>query len=319
MSQNVAVVTWYPGRRKRIRGPGDNDEFVYEVWCIGEWRPLSEIDCSAQQVGTADELGARLRASVAEVAAGRVEGMVWKVADDLSEEQAADLIAGLPDELEAIAGKPLDSLAKAAGIPAPVAGFGADVMVAFLGEPFLGPLEKAVHAVEVVGLAVALLTGLHPLAVFFVQHLAHDELGSVLAAGFEKLMSCESARAVDNQPSELGGFATRLSSAAAVSDPASLAGSEPKAIAAASHEDAATRPELATVSGWKPVITSGSPVSSNSEELLKAATGSTGCVRGDLANGAELPSSGLAQRRTLTDQNPTDELGLAAGGFGAAG
>lgn len=215
-----------------------------EVWLIVDWPPQPET-VLAQGAGTAEELGTRLRESVADVAAGRVEGMVWKVTDDLWEEQVADLIAELPDVVKAMAEKPPDFLGEAAGIPAPVAAFGTDVTVTFLLEPVLDPVEKTIHACEVVGLAVALLTGLHPLAAFCVKHFARDELGSVLAKGFEKLMSLASAQAVDDQS-----IVGSLSSMAAAIDPGSAAGSGPEALAAVNHEPAAAQPpSLPTMAG----------------------------------------------------------------------
>lgn len=237
VSQNVVIVTHHVCRRKRrSRVPGMKDEVTYEVWLIPVLCPQDEAAAALQpSVGpvlSADRLGERLRESMAEVAAGRVEGMIWKTADDLSEDQVADLVAGLPERMKALAEQPLDILGDAVGVPAPAVSLGADVTATLVLKPILKPVESVIHAAEVVAIAVGLMTGLHPLVITCVKHLAHDELGSVLAHTFEqiKLMSPADALALDGQLSTLRPFGVNPSSAAkapaAVVDRGPVTGSE---------------------------------------------------------------------------------------------
>jgi hypothetical protein len=57
------------------------------------------------------------------------------------------------------------------------------VSATLLLKPVLEPLERVVHAFEVAGIVVRVVTVLHPLTVICAKHLAHDKLGSDVAAG----------------------------------------------------------------------------------------------------------------------------------------
>lgn len=219
MVRNVATVTWYVSRRKR-RGlrPGKEDEVTYQVWLVLAVCP--EVADTASEpavnhcldVGTGHKAGERLKEAVAEVLAGRLEGVVWKTTDDLSEEQVAGLLAGLPDMVKTLALKPLDMLGDAAGLPALVVSLGADVTATLVLEPVLEPLQSTVRVLEVVGIVLGLVTGLHPLVITCVKHLAYDELGDALTRAFEQVMSPPDAQALGAQPPALG-HAMELSSA----------------------------------------------------------------------------------------------------------
>ena len=74
--------------------------------------------------------------------------------------------------------KPLDILGDAAGFPAPVVSLGADVSATLLLKSALEPLESTVHMLEVVGIVLGLATGMHPLVITCVKHLAYDEVFS---------------------------------------------------------------------------------------------------------------------------------------------
>ena len=149
MGQNVMRVTCFVCRRKwRRRGSSDEDEITYQVWLILELRLEKEIspdhDLSvdpALGVPDAEKLGERLKEAIAESVAGQVEELVWTTADDLSDEQVAGLIAGLPDAVKTLVEQSLDSLAGTAGVPAPMALLGADVTATRLLKPVLEPIE----------------------------------------------------------------------------------------------------------------------------------------------------------------------------------
>jgi hypothetical protein len=119
--------------------------------------------------------------------------MAWKI-DDLSENRAAGIITELPDRLQTLADKPLDAVASAAGMPAVAASLSADVAGAVLLKPVLGPVENAVHGLEIAGIVIAVLTGQPWLATTCVKHLAHDQLGATLAKAFDQVISHRSAK-----------------------------------------------------------------------------------------------------------------------------
>ena len=81
------------------------------------------VDSGDSTVGALLE---RLTKSVADVAADRVEGLIWKSAD-LPGQQALNLVADLPNIVREVAAKPLEGVPEAAGVPAPVAVFGSQV------------------------------------------------------------------------------------------------------------------------------------------------------------------------------------------------
>jgi hypothetical protein len=148
--------------------------------------------------------------------------MIWKI-DDLSEGQVAGLI-DLPDRLQALAVKPLDDLAGAAGLPAPVASFNSDVAGTMLLKPIMEPVESVLHGLEVAGTIIALLTGAHGLLVTCLKHLIRDKLGDMLSDAFGRAISA-ATEALGCQPSataapEAAGGAT----GAATESPQSLIG-----------------------------------------------------------------------------------------------
>jgi len=190
VSQIVVIVTLYVSRRKR-RGSllGEKEEITDQVWLVVEVRSADEA-CSCPETDrnpaptatggeTFDE---QLRDAVAESVADSVEQMFWE-SGDLSDDQIASLVANLPDLVKSLVAEPLGRIASAAGAPVPAATFGADVSATLLLKPVLEPLERVVHAFEVAGIVVGVVTVLHPLTVICAKHLAHDKLGSVVAAG----------------------------------------------------------------------------------------------------------------------------------------
>ena len=127
--------------------------------------------------------------------------MVWKIGDGLSDKEIADLVASLPDSVKTLVQEQLDGLAQVAGVPAPVASLGADVTANLVLSPVLRPVENDLHTLEVVGIVVGLVTGLHPLAIICAKHLAHDELNSMLATAIKQAMSSPSTETLDGMPS----------------------------------------------------------------------------------------------------------------------
>ena len=190
MSQNVVIVTYYPGRRKRV----PSADYTGEMWVVAEVWPAADAPVPSQRsvdwpldAAYAGELGEQLRKAVADVLAGRVEGLVWK-ADDLSEDQLAGFIAGLPDRLQTLADQPLDALGRGLGMPTLAASLTSAVAGTMLFEPVREPVENTVHGLEVAGVVIGLLTGGHGLVLICVKHLAHDMLGDLLSNAFGRLI-----------------------------------------------------------------------------------------------------------------------------------
>lgn len=201
MRQIAVIVTLYVSRRKRCGCvPGEKGEITDQVWlvvevrCVGEACTCPEADLApvpgSTEAKTFDE---QLRDAVAENAADSFEQRVWDI-DDLSGDQLASFAANFPDLVKSMVSEPLGRIAGEVGMPVAGAAFGADVSATLLLKPVLEPLERAVHAVEVAGIVVGLVTGLHPLAVICAKHLAHDELGSAMATGTRQLMTGAGAR-----------------------------------------------------------------------------------------------------------------------------
>lgn len=94
-------------------------------------------------------------------------------------------------------------------------------------------MERAVHAFEVAGIVIGLVTGLHPLVITCVKHLVHDELGAALTDAFKQIMSPAEARTAADQSFIPGRFelasSTTATSSAAVADPGPVAGGETSA------------------------------------------------------------------------------------------
>jgi hypothetical protein len=135
------------------------NEVTYQVWLVLEVCPEGAFTASEATVnhcldlGTAHKVGERLKETVAEVLAGRLEGVVWKTADDLSEDHVAGILAGLPDTVKTLAERPLDILGDAVRAPGPAVSFGADVAATAVLKPVLEPLQSTVHVLEVVGMS----------------------------------------------------------------------------------------------------------------------------------------------------------------------
>jgi hypothetical protein len=211
MSQPVRMVTCYLCRRKRRGTDPDRDEIFYQVWLhveahtAGEAAPLAEpVLDTALNHSSAELLREQLIEDLSEGLADSLEDSVWKTVDDLSGQQFADFIANLPDSMKAVLGDPVESMATSAGVALPVARLGGDVAATLVLRPILEPVEKTVHGLEVIGIVVGLVTGMHPLIIVCAKHLAHDELGSLAAAGFEQFMKAPETHELTKKPSVVG-------------------------------------------------------------------------------------------------------------------
>lgn len=207
-SSSAYEVTYYLWRRKRRPAPwsvtgrrrsaaDDSDgEYTYEIWVVAIPRQLAAD--RALSAESASGPGGDLKQATADVAAGRVTGAIWKI-DDLSEGNAARLI-GMPDKLQGLVDEPLGALAGAVGMPAPAAAFTGNVAGALLLNPFMGPVESALHGLEIVGAIAGFVTGLPGLSALCLKHLVHDKITRLLSKAFSRGIS-GADKALDRQPS----------------------------------------------------------------------------------------------------------------------
>jgi hypothetical protein len=201
MSQSARIVTYYVCRRKRRYLVSGEADVTDELWLVAVIGPQQDADAVPQWIlnsdldtGAAQHVGERLNEALAESMADRIAEMTWKIDDGLSDGQVADLVASLPDRVKTIAQGKLDSLAQVAGVPAPVALLGADVTATLVLSPVLKPVENGLHTLEIVGIVIGLVTGLHPLVIACAKHLAHDEFGSMLTTAIKQAMKPPSAQ-----------------------------------------------------------------------------------------------------------------------------
>jgi hypothetical protein len=163
-------------------------EYVYELWIVS----AAVCDPAAVSVigpgdSTVEALRERLTTSVADVAADRVEGLIWKSAD-LCGQDALNLVADLPGIAQELAARPLGRAAEAVAVLAPAAVFGSQVAAAFVLEPVLGPAADILHGLELAGVLIGLVTGQGHLVVLCASHWLHDEVGGAMAAVGERLV-----------------------------------------------------------------------------------------------------------------------------------
>lgn len=277
MIRTMTMVTVYVcRRRRRDLVPADDDpgEYGYEVWLVAENHPLPDTgvpELSAGPVlsaGAAAELGEGLRAAAAEVTADRAVTRVWR-SGDLPGTQAADFVISLPGTARSLVGMPVAAAAAGAGIPAPAASFGTDVIITALLKPVLGPLEATVHAFEVAGIILGfLIPGVHPLLVTCVRALARDQLSSALASAFGDVLNKARAQRLEQPSTASPAAATPSPNPATTHDMTARHGPDP--------HGKISRRRLPTVSGADPASARsgvvGAEVSNNEKHAASPAT-----------------------------------------------
>jgi hypothetical protein len=112
-----------------------------------------------------------------------MEGAIWsgwQTSDDLSFEQAINFLTGVSDSLHEVVESSLESLADATALPVPVNIVGSNVIATMLTKSAAEPIEDLTHGLELLGIFLGLVTGLHPLVMTCAKYLIHDELGNAL-------------------------------------------------------------------------------------------------------------------------------------------
>ena len=202
-SDGTGIATCYVCRRKHRSAPGQT-EVADELWLVVQVGPVQSADAVPKWVLDPALDSARtkdparpVKEALAESMANHIVEMAWKIDDG----QVADRIASLPDRVEALVQQQLAGLAQEAGVAPPEASFGADVTATLVLSPALKPVEKGLHTLEVIGIVFGLVTGLHPLAILCAKHLAHDELGSMVATVIKQAIQSPAAQALDDERS----------------------------------------------------------------------------------------------------------------------
>jgi hypothetical protein len=261
VSRHAVIVTLYRRRRRRPASVSDRrDEDTYQVWLFLD---LSLAEGAGAVPGSvvgpvpgadAEGLRERLWQAVAESVADPVEEMLWKIADGSSQEQVSGLIADLPDSVKTQARRLLEGPAAAAGVPALAAVPTSAIVTSVLLDPILEPVEDGLHALEVVGVVIGMAIGLHPLVITCLEHLAFDQVGSALTTAIKHMMKSD------------------LRQSAAVSAPSVI-------------------PAIASYRGDsndRIPVGKGSPLSSDTQELIKAGKELGSMSASDLGQESEL-------------------------------
>lgn len=107
----------------------------------------------------------------------------WKTNNSFPETAAAEICNRISKVMATIAEKPLEKIGTEIHLPGPeataAAGIGADLIL----QPVAQPVGQAAQFLEIVGVAVGVTTGLHPLALASAKILLREEFYRVVARG----------------------------------------------------------------------------------------------------------------------------------------
>jgi hypothetical protein len=182
----IATVYVYWRKCRLVR----ENEWEYQLYVITETRPAQSEEANSESAlqttlkkNGAERLNEWLKEASAKTAANYVEGAIWsgwQTSDNLSFEQAINFLTGVSDNLYQVVEDSLESLADATALPAPVNIVGSNVVATMLIKPIAGPIEDLTHGLELLGIFLGLVIGLHPLVMTCAKYLIHDELGNAL-------------------------------------------------------------------------------------------------------------------------------------------
>ena len=195
MSQRTILVTYV--YRKKVPSSFRAGEWVYQLSIVTEARLAGPGEFDPEPVlhkahaDAAGRLSAHLREASARSAAESIEGAIWRVwqtSNDLTLVQAANFLTGMSDSLHEAVQSSLQGLEDAAHVSAPVNLAGADVLATLLTGPIAEPVEDLEHGLELAGVFIGLVTGLHPLVMICAKYLIHDKISSELAKALDSAL-----------------------------------------------------------------------------------------------------------------------------------
>jgi indole-3-glycerol phosphate synthase len=164
-------------------------------------RPRSRTDVDViesllvrcQDVDVDEIRRAQLKAAAADYVASLVERQWdvtwWATPQSLPSSEAADLLNGSAEWLRGLIEHPLANTPSTAGAEGPLASVAAGIASNFVAAWVAAPLENAVRIYEIVGVIGGAAQDLSPLVIVYAKRDVHDELGKVLARGFEQIVN----------------------------------------------------------------------------------------------------------------------------------
>lgn len=131
--------------------------------------------------------------AAAQYAASRMEGQLratwWETPQSFPLPRAADVLNSSAEWLCDLVKRPVADAASAAGTPGPLVPPGAGITANFVTAPVTALLGDDARVCEIAGMVIGLLPGMHLLLIASAKLFAHDELGDVLAKGFEDVIN----------------------------------------------------------------------------------------------------------------------------------
>jgi hypothetical protein len=135
----------------------------------------------------------KIKDATAEYAASWTEGQLgttcWEIPQSFPTLRAAELLNSSAEWLQGLVERPAAGAASAASVPGPLVPVGAGITAYSVTGPVAALFGDAARVCEVAGMVIGLATGNIPLFIASAKLFLHDELGDVLARGFEDIIS----------------------------------------------------------------------------------------------------------------------------------
>jgi len=195
MSQRILVVQVFVVRQERLWQPGSDDlEYgsCYQIiilTIVFDEQDATEATILLKNASTTEEILKRLKEAALSVLSDKITGLVWTTGY-LGKDQALRVLNWLGNEPDILQESLTQSLARPAaeaGAPEPLTDFSAGSVAEMLLDPILKPVRDGTHVIEIAGVVIGALTGVHPLAFLCAKLLAHDEISSSIAKALAQL------------------------------------------------------------------------------------------------------------------------------------
>jgi hypothetical protein len=110
----------------------------------------------------------------------------WITQDSFPETAAAEACNNIANGLNIIVEKPLEKIGTEIRLPGPVTAAAAGIGAELILQPVTEQLGHAADFLEITGVVIGVMTGLHPLALASAKMLAHDQFHDVVARGLKE-------------------------------------------------------------------------------------------------------------------------------------